>query len=59
MAGALPKGMAEPCRQRWYFGGKLLGDKLKVGELNIPHGYVIQCVVNPAEVAVVKPNRDL
>jgi hypothetical protein len=53
------EGLAEPCRQRWYFGGKLLGDKLKVGELSIPQGYVIQCIINPMEFNVVRPsNKD-
>ena len=36
----------EPARQRWYFGGKLLGDKTRIGNANIPQGYVVQCVVS-------------
>lgn len=43
------QGVGEPARQRWYFGGKLLGDKLRVGDLQVPQGYVIQCVVSPAQ----------
>lgn len=33
-------------RQRWFYGGKLLGDKLHVEEIKIPTGYVIQVIVN-------------
>lgn len=34
-----------PGRQRWYYGGKLLGDKTRIGEAKIPSGHVVQCVV--------------
>ncbi len=44
----------EPSRQRWYYGGKLLGDKLKVGDANIPTGFVIQCVVNNLDFDVIR-----
>lgn len=37
----------EPTRQRWYFGGKLLSDKLRIEETKIQPGYVIQVVMNP------------
>ncbi|XP_050293396.1 ubiquitin domain-containing protein 2 isoform X2 [Anthonomus grandis grandis] len=33
-------------RQRWFYGGKLLGDKLHVEEAKIPPGYVVQVIVN-------------
>ncbi|MCL4150072.1 UNVERIFIED_CONTAM: hypothetical protein GTU68_028953 [Idotea baltica] len=33
------------CRQRWYYGGKLLGDRLHVHECNIKHNWVIQCIL--------------
>lgn len=36
----------EPSRQRWFFGGKLLGDKLHLDEIKIQPGYVIQVIVN-------------
>lgn len=38
--------MVEPSRQRWYFGGKLLSDKMRISDCNIPSGHVIQCVMN-------------
>lgn len=37
----------EPSRQRWFFGGKLLGDKLRIEEAKISPGYVVQVIVNP------------
>lgn len=36
----------EPSRQRWFFGGKLLGDKLRIEEAKIMPGYVVQVIVN-------------
>ncbi|XP_014287607.1 ubiquitin domain-containing protein 1 [Halyomorpha halys] len=39
----------EPSRQRWFFGGKLLGDKLHIEDAKISPGYVVQVIVNPAE----------
>ena len=43
----------EPSRQRWYFGGKILGDKSKIGDINIQQGFVIQCLVNNLHFNVV------
>jgi Ubiquitin family len=40
-------------QQRWYFGGKLLGDKLRIEEVKIQHGYIIQVVVNQEELSRV------
>lgn len=37
----------EPSRQRWFFGGKLMGDKMHIEEAKIQPGYVIQVIVNP------------
>lgn len=37
----------EPSRQRWFFGGKLLSDKMHIEEAKIQPGYVIQVIVNP------------
>ncbi|ERL84807.1 ubiquitin domain-containing protein 1 [Dendroctonus ponderosae] len=36
----------ESSRQRWFYGGKLLGDKLHVEEAKIPPGYIVQVIVN-------------
>ncbi|CAG9766772.1 unnamed protein product [Ceutorhynchus assimilis] len=36
----------ETSRQRWFYGGKLLGDKLHVEEAKIPPGYIVQVIVN-------------
>jgi len=47
------EGTAEPSRQRWYFGGKLLGDKLRVSEAGVPQGFVIQCIVNTLDFDVI------
>ena len=44
----------EPSRQRWYYSGKLLGDKMKISDINIPTGFVIQCVVNNLEFGVIR-----
>ena len=44
----------EPSRQRWYYCGKLLGDKMRISDVNIPSGYVIQCVVNNLDFGVIK-----
>ena len=46
------EGCQEPSRQRWYFGGKLLGDKSRVGEAHIPQGYVVQCIINTLDFDV-------
>jgi len=47
------EGVQEPSRQRWYFGGKLLGDKSKVGDAHVPQGYVIQCIINTLDFDVI------
>ncbi|KAI1294605.1 Ubiquitin domain-containing protein 2 [Halotydeus destructor] len=36
----------EPRDQRWYFGGKILNDKLKIEDIKLQSGFVIQVVVN-------------
>lgn len=41
----------EPSRQRWFFGGKLLGDKLRIEEAKISPGYVVQVIVNPDQLS--------
>lgn len=37
----------EPQRQRWFFAGRLLGDKLRVEDAKIPKSYVVQVIVSP------------
>ncbi|CAG5054633.1 unnamed protein product [Parnassius apollo] len=36
----------EPWRQRWFYGGKLLADRLLVEEAKITPGYVVQVIVS-------------
>uniref|UniRef100_A0A1B0G497 Ubiquitin-like domain-containing protein n=1 Tax=Glossina morsitans morsitans TaxID=37546 RepID=A0A1B0G497_GLOMM len=36
----------EACCQRWFYSGKLLGDKVPIEECNIQSGYVVQVIVN-------------
>lgn len=36
----------EPWRQRWFYGGKLLGDRLVVEEAKVTPGYVVQVIVS-------------
>ena len=38
----------EPSRQKWFFAGKILSDKLKMEDAKIPKGYVVQVVVSPS-----------
>ncbi|UYV75713.1 UBTD2 [Cordylochernes scorpioides] len=38
----------EPARQRWFFSGRLLGDKLRIEEAKLQTGFVIQVVVAPS-----------
>merc|ERR1712018_998434 len=37
--------MGEPYKQRWNFS-KLLTDKTRIGDANIPSGHVVQCILN-------------
>ncbi|XP_040573815.1 ubiquitin domain-containing protein 1 [Lepeophtheirus salmonis] len=43
-----------PSRQRWYYGGKLLHDKSKIGKFGIPSGYVVQCVLNNLDFDIIE-----
>lgn len=36
----------DACCQRWFYGGKLLGDKMPVEEAAIKPGFVVQVIVN-------------
>ena len=37
-------------RLTFFLGGKLLSDKMRISDCNIPPGHVIQCVVNDTPV---------
>lgn len=39
------EGVESLC-QRWFFGGKLLGDKLTVEDSRVQPGYVVQVIIN-------------
>lgn len=32
--------------QRWFYGGKLLGDKTSIEEAKVQSGYIIQVIIN-------------
>lgn len=36
----------DACCQRWFYGGKLLGDKILVEDAHIQSGYIVQVIVN-------------
>lgn len=36
----------DACCQRWFYGGKLLGDKILVEDAQIQPGYIVQVIVN-------------
>lgn len=36
----------DACCQRWFYSGKLLGDKILVDEAHIQSGYIVQVIVN-------------
>ena len=39
----------DPSRQRWYFSGRLLHDKMRIEEAKITKGYVVQVIVSPEQ----------
>lgn len=39
----------EVSRQRWFFGGKLLFDRMKIENIKLHSGFVVQVVVSPKE----------
>ena len=43
----------DPSRQRWFFAGKMLNDKLRIEDVKIPKGFVIQVIINPSETEEV------
>ena len=50
--------MGEPSKQRWYFGGKLLTDKTRIGDANIPSGHVVQCIINEKSDTAIEGKND-
>lgn len=40
-------------RQRWFYGGKLLGDQLVVSECGVQHNHVIQAIITPQPLTSV------
>ncbi|XP_015912201.1 ubiquitin domain-containing protein 2 [Parasteatoda tepidariorum] len=41
----------DPARQRWYFGGRLLHDKMKIEEAKLQSGFVVQVVLTPFDIS--------
>lgn len=37
----------EPHRQRWFYAGRLLNDKLRIEDTKIPKNHVVQVIVSP------------
>jgi len=37
----------DPSRQRWFFSGRLLSDKMKIEDTKISKGFVVQVIVSP------------
>jgi hypothetical protein len=37
--------------QRWFYGGKLLGDKTTIEEAKVQPGYIIQVIINTEKQA--------
>ena len=42
----MEQSVLEARNQRWYFGGRLLHDRMKIEEIKLQAGFVIQVVVN-------------
>ena len=40
----------EPSRQRWFFGGRLINDKLRIEDTKIPKGCLVQVIVSELKV---------
>uniref|UniRef100_A0A2P2IDY9 Ubiquitin domain-containing protein 1-like n=1 Tax=Hirondellea gigas TaxID=1518452 RepID=A0A2P2IDY9_9CRUS len=38
-------------RQRWYYGGKLLSDSLRVQECGVPHNHIVQVIITGLDEA--------
>lgn len=39
----------EPHRQRWFYAGRMLNDKLRIEDVKIPKNHVVQVVVSPSK----------
>ena len=51
----------EPHRQRWCFGGRIIANKLRLNEANIPKGSTVQVVVSvvsPSDVTLESSTKD-
>lgn len=42
----------DPSKQRWFFSGRLLNDKLRVVDAKIPKGYVVQVIVSEPDPSI-------
>lgn len=42
----------EASKQRWYFSGRLLKDRMRIEEAKIPKGFVVQVIINDAPPSV-------
>lgn len=40
----LSQQISNTSRQRWFYGGQLLEDRLRIRDLNIPQGHIVQVV---------------
>jgi hypothetical protein len=59
LEGVVPK----PSDQRWFFAGRLLSDKVTIGDCNIPPHFVVQVVLKEKEAtepteAEIVPDAD-
>lgn len=39
--------------QRWFYAGKLLGDKVQIEEAHIQPGYIVQVIVNSEKSGII------
>lgn len=39
--------------QRWFYSGKLLGDKMPIEDAHIQPGYIVQVIVNTEKQGIV------
>lgn len=39
--------------QRWFYGGKLLGDKMLIEDAHIQAGYIVQVIVNTEKQGII------
>ncbi|TRY75367.1 hypothetical protein TCAL_00762 [Tigriopus californicus] len=49
--------IGESARQRWFYGGRPLSDKTRVGEARVPPGHVIQCIVSDLTFDVIPSGK--